>query len=369
MKKQVIFFLCAIISLELVACTGKDVAETEAPSTQATETQSTETSANDVPEPDSVSQSITEDEKLFFTQFIQENANYGFLMSEYATANELDLDQLFYNGAGMCEETATDEQIQDYLTQTGNSELFTDLNALTTAQINEFLSAKTGLSYADMKKPLGWIYSAATDTYYNEAGDTNYEPFSCVDGTVSGDIYTLQFQSNFTWNGFHSDWRETVLKKVGNEYLFVSNRIMTERNLIEEQTYDVTHETLGNITFASYDVDQTENGPNQDVTFRIMQDGEILQTLYGPYSDNYRPDDIFDSVKEVAFMDINNDDQKDIIAIVSYCADKVTYDEVRLYYFSEYGSFVYDDETSNAAESALAEISVDSVLGFLGFNK
>lgn len=372
MKKRVVLLLCALLAVSTVGCGKKNETTPESETKQQQETQVQESEQQAETEANAeASRVLSSEEIAFFTSFIQEEGNYGFLMSVYDSADKVNLDDLLYSGAGMCNDEATEEQIADYLSVSGQEELFSDLNALTTNQINEYLLTKTGYSLADMKNAMTyWTYSEATDTYYSEVGDTNYEPFTCKGGTVSGDVYTVQFCSDFTWDGYQIAWKETTIKKVGENYQFVSNRLMTERNAIESATVNCNHETLGDVSLVAYGIEDDVENPKQDVTFKIMQGDEELQTLFGPYSDNNRVDDMFVEVVEAAFADINADGQKDIITICSYSGDKgngdgAIYQELRLYEFSEYGAFVFNEELTATIEASLTEFTVDSVLGAL----
>lgn len=371
MKKKAVLFLCLAFSVGIMGCGTKEenqIAEQK----QENIEKNTQTLEDTSQEKEQNARVLTDAEMEFFTEYIQEFENYGFLLSVYDSADKIDLDQLLYNGAGMCVESATTEQVQDYLEVSNQGEVYTDLIALKEEQINSYLLEKTGFELKDMKSSLEWwTYSEKTDTYYHEVGDTNYELFQCIGGTVTDDVYTLQFRPENPWAGYHTDWCEVIIKKDGENYQFVSNRIMTEQDMIEDQSFEVTHEELGTILFASYGVEDAEKEPKQDVTFKIIQNGVVTQTLFGPYSDNYRKEDTFESVKAVSFRDINGDGKQDIIIIVSYRKDDITndeaiYDEVRLYEYNEYGFFVLNSELSENTQAALADITIDSILGFLG---
>ena len=189
-----------------------------------------ETKQEDEPEQAGEPQSreLTQEEIEFFDDYLAMTGNWGFLLSTYESAEEIDLNELFYSGVGISNYSLTEEEAQDFLNASGGMEIFTDVVHLTTAEIDEFLLEKTGLTSAQMQKKLDWVYSEETDTWYNQAGDTNWRPFECLGGTVAGDVYTLYMQTTDTWSGYDAELYETVLKKNGDEYQFVSNRLMAE---------------------------------------------------------------------------------------------------------------------------------------------
>ncbi|MCH5340974.1 MAG: hypothetical protein J1E01_05885 [Acetatifactor sp.] len=313
---------------------------------------------------------LTQEEIKFFDDYLFLSENIGFLLSTYRTPEEIDLNELFYSGAGISSGSLTKEEKADYLKASGGTEIYTDVVHLTTAEIDDYLFEKTGLTSAQMKNKLDWVYSAQTDTWYHQAGDTNIRMFDCVSGTVAGDVYTLHMQTGDTGTGYRSELYETVIKKNGDSYQFVSNRFMEEEGKIEDQSFEITLAPWGKVTFASY-VPEENGEPTTDVTFRIIQDGKVLMTLNGVSNDNIRTNQCFLSLDAVSFPDFNSDGYMDLITIASYDfasgpdAGK-GFAEARIYSGNEYGYFVYERSMSENANSALAELTVRNVLDFLG---
>lgn len=168
---------------------------------------------------------LTEDELSFFSDFIQKMGNYGFLLSEYDTPEQVNLDEVFYSGAGIASEMSQ-EEVEAYLAYTGQDEIYTDCIRISRENADAFLLEKLGIGLDEIPDGFPWIYLSEFDSYYHEAGDTNYMEHLCIDGTRSGDIYTLHFRSNDRWGTFQNDY-ETQLQKVGDEYHFVSNHLLT----------------------------------------------------------------------------------------------------------------------------------------------
>ena len=312
---------------------------------------------------------LFKEEIEFFDKYLFSSENAGFLLSTYKSAEEIDLNELFYSGAGISNGSLTEAQKADYLNASGGTEIYTDVVSLTTAEIDNYLLEKTGLTSGQMKKTLDWVYSAQTDTWYHQAGDTNMRIFDCVGGTVAGDVYTLRMQAKDVGIGYRPETYETVLKKNGNNFQFVSNLLMEEEGKIADQSFEITLEPWGKVTFASYE--PLEDGePTADVTFRIIQDGKVITTLDGVYNDNIRANQSFLSVDAVSFPDINGDGYMDLITIVSYDFASGPdagrgYTEARIYKGNAHGYFVYQRGLSDAANAALAELTVASVLGFV----
>lgn len=143
--------------------------------------------------------------------------------------------------------------------------------------------------------------------------------------------------------------------------------------LIKDQTFDVTLEPLGSVTFSSYAPDSPQN-PLADVLFEIKKGGKTVCLLDGVYEDNIRSNETFDKVEAVSFPDYNSDGFNDIIIICSYSPASgpetgAGYPEVRIYSGNADGGFTLERSLSGNANGALAEKTIQSVLGFLGAGK
>lgn len=146
-----------------------------------------------------------------------------------------------------------------------------------------------------------------------------------------------------------------------------------EDRLIEDQTFKVNLKPLGNVTFASYEPD-TALDPLADVVFELQRDGQAIAVLEGEFEDNIRANEVFDQVEAVSFPDYNRDGYSDIIIICSYLPASGpqvdgAYSSARIYRGNAHGSFVLEKELSEEANSALADKTVKTVLGFLGADR
>ena len=118
MKKQgkcLAMVLCATL---VCGCGGKpsaDVSETLKESIQTSEVpvEEKEPAEESPSEPEKTGEEqiiLGKEEITFFTGFIQDNENYGFLLSEYDKPEDVNLDEVFYNGAGIGESLPLEEE-------------------------------------------------------------------------------------------------------------------------------------------------------------------------------------------------------------------------------------------------------------------
>lgn len=142
---------------------------------------------------------------------------------------------------------------------------------------------------------------------------------------------------------------------------------------IEEQTFQVTLAPFGEVTFASYEPDLSED-PLADAVFLIERDGKVLTELPGMTEDNCRVNESFNKVEAVSFLDYNQDGYDDIILICNYSPVSgpetgSACSEIRYYKGAEDGAFSYEEPMSQDATSALAEITIQTAKGFIGVGK
>lgn len=325
--------------------------------------------------------SLTDKELQAFTDYINEGdnwGNYGFLLSVYDAPSDIDLNQVLYSGAGIAEKPLSEEEAKEYLAVTGQEEIYTDVTRIGAEELDAFLLEKTGLTYAEMKHPLEWVYLEKYDIYCMEHGDTNYQAFTCVEGSTADErTFTLRFRPDLSYlggdmtTGYRQLDYELVLEKSGDGYRFLSNRIVTEEGQIAEQTFPVTVAEYGDVIFASYEPDY-EQTPYADVTFMLLgKNGEIIQTLSGSREENIlAAAESYAGVAAVSFPDYNGDGYMDAVTITNYSyiqgPDVGTgFAEVRVYSGSEYGYLYYEKEISDIINAEMEAPTIQEVRDFL----
>lgn len=118
--------------------------------------------------------------------------------------------------------------------------------------------------------------------------------------------------------------------------------------IIEDQTFEVTLDDWGEVTFASIAPD----GENtRDVTFKLLKGGQEIYTFPENVTDN------FDGVSAVAFKDYNEDGKTDVIAVVRYKDEGNTWNQVKVFlqenpdnmFYLDYdlGGYILEQETEN----------------------
>lgn len=148
---------------------------------------------------------------------------------------------------------------------------------------------------------------------------------------------------------------------------YMASDTFTAGQPIPSQTFTAALHPLGEVTFVSYEPDLTK-GECGDAVFVIEQEGKDNLVLPFVYPENDRPGEVFVQVEAVSFPDYDRDGNNDIIIICEYevLLTGHRYSEVRLYYGDVHGKFYLNETLMTDVNSALAEKTIPSVLGFLG---
>lgn len=273
----------ALAILMLTACTKQvpeEVFETQEME-EAVESEKTHMSEETLTDTEETEErALTREELSFFTEYVNAVENNGFLASAYSSCEEIDLDEVLYNGAGIQEEL-TEELKQLYVEINGGYELQTDLLVLKADKIDAFLKKKTGLVLQEFTKPLEYfLYAPEYDMYFKEHGDTNMVMFECKEGRKTADgRYVLTCRPR---EDSQEQWVTectVTLYKEGEEYQFCSNEVTAG--------YYLEYARIDEMDISFWD----NYTPTADVSairsFTVWGDTEqiIRENLYGTWYD------------------------------------------------------------------------------------
>lgn len=206
--KKIVFCCCvSLLSLSILTGCGEPAAQKEHLKMTVTRRQET---------------ALSEEELSDFEAWLDDVANNGFLRSFYEDIRQADLNEIFYNGAGLEQQPMTEELRRAYEAQAG--EIMTDTIRLTTEQIDGFLKEKTGYGLAEFEHPLDWIYLEGYDVWMTEHGDTNLMDVACNSGIRMADGTLVLSCSVPGLEGYDQStaFRVTLLK-TDNGYRFERN--------------------------------------------------------------------------------------------------------------------------------------------------
>lgn len=316
-RKSIMLLVSALIacSLSLSGC-GKNTA---APSKDTAAEESAKITT-DVKE-SSEKVELTADELDEFTDLFDTYEYNGFLVTPYSSASEISWDDVLYNGAGISKEEISKSEENAYLAAVNETELYTDLTAIDSTSLNEYMESHAGVSLDDVKDSFDWTYIEKTDSYYFQHGDTNYEPFTCVSGYRLDDTYVATFESDWSEDDYYASHpaRELTFQKTDDGYLIVSNIYLWEEGNDPDQTFDIDLSWVdGTCRFVTYQ-GSTINGTTARmvITCDSKQVDWLTSSIYPTYEDESL--DII-TINAVGVFDFNADGLTDIV-IVADCSD------------------------------------------------
>lgn len=163
---------------------------------------------------------LTNEQLQEFDEFFEEKENNGFLLSEYANADEINLEEVIYNGIGE-EEEITEEERKEYYDAIKKEDYELNVTSCSKEEIENLYKEKTGKELINIDDRLkNWKYLPEYDKYYKEHTDTNYTTVRSDLGKVKdNNIYTV-YVTLLNNNEKHV---KVTLQKNGDSYQFISN--------------------------------------------------------------------------------------------------------------------------------------------------
>ena len=158
---------------------------------------------------------------------------YGFLHGTYNDPTGVRWDEVFYVGAGLDADNGFPSKkiVDEYLKETGDEELFTDLTVVSGQDVRDYVKKTTGHDYSEMKYPLTWTHLRKYDLYAFQHGDTNQSMIKVISANFENGEYKVCYES---------DWGDrgcvTFVDKNGS-YRFISNLPIKGSSGMTEYTY------------------------------------------------------------------------------------------------------------------------------------
>lgn len=316
---------------------------------------------------------LSENECLELEKFINDTGNYGFLLSVYEKPQDLDAEQVFFEGAGLELRVPAEEEREAYLEETGE-EMAVNLFRLGATQVNDYLQYRAGVSMDELSRRPDWVYLEEYDAYYLCHGDeeTNVCDLEVTDAAVQGDFYRVHFRVRREapdLDGWHIPVYEVILKKNGDSYRFCANRLWMENGLLLRPYCEFDTESFGKVRFCSYKPDRNA-GEYADVTFSFVKDSDVLFNLPGMSASNIRENMEFDDVKAVDLADYDGDGAKEIVTICEYQIGKEGKGrpdgaEARIYRFDSDGMPQLDRDLTAAVNKNVTVLSLSGIAHYI----
>ncbi len=130
--------------------------------------------------------------------YLNEESSYGFLLSSYEQPQEIDLNQVFYAGAGIEQKGITEKERKLLLERMPVKEITMPVNKVREEDVEALLKQKTGLSHEEFLHPLGdleeWAHIGRYNSWYTLNAETNRKQILCTDAWEQGDQVIVHYQ-------------------------------------------------------------------------------------------------------------------------------------------------------------------------------
>lgn len=130
--------------------------------------------------------------------YLNDESSYGFLLSSYEQPQEIDLNQVFYAGAGFEQKGITEKERKLLLERMPVKEITMPVNKVREEDVEALLKQKTGLSHEEFLHPLGdleeWAHIGRYNSWYTLNAETNRKQILCTDAWEQGDQVIVHYQ-------------------------------------------------------------------------------------------------------------------------------------------------------------------------------
>ena len=241
--------------------------------------------------------------------YLNQMDNYGFTLSSYKDAEEINWGYVFAYGAGIENCEYSQEAVDAYLEASDEYDSVEyDLMALSGDDVRAFVERKTGITDFDLSSVAGFVYVEEYDIMFTQYSDACIPDVSCEEGVKSGNLIQIVLHSGFDFNN-----RRLTLEETGdpdNLYQFVSSRELWEENAVKIIDAPI-YQNTGTVTCAVIST-------NQGLKAEIIVDNAVTCTASLGFKQSEDVDiEQYSDVLEIEFWDVDSDGIGDMVAILS----------------------------------------------------
>ncbi|MCR4655132.1 MAG: right-handed parallel beta-helix repeat-containing protein [Lachnospiraceae bacterium] len=292
----------------------------------------------------------------------------GFFCTTYARPEEIEWNEVFYNGAGIDIDIYADENskiLEDFLADNeyeSQEDMMTDVTVINEKDVEDYVKKTSGLSYEEAWCPLTWMYLYDDEVYYSEHGDTNFKDVEFTEGVQFGDCYRVTYP---TYDFMYEDREYTAtFEKTGNGWHFISN---VPTDWLDTETEEVREDLPITGFYGSVIRNYLKTlkwEPDENEMYYNNVSASLLY-LFDDVTYEDGPGAVYDRVG-LYFKDLNGDGTDELI--IGTTGEGGSYDNIYQIYVDYEGAPEYWFEAPFRGESALtadgqiAEMTASSLL-------
>ena len=138
------------------------------------------------------------DELAALEDYLNERSSYGFLHSTYEEPADIDLNQVFYTGAGFKQEKLEKKEKELLFDRISIKDTNLPVVKVTEEQIDDLLTRKAGITYEESNRKLDtagtWAHIGRYKAWYSVHSDSNQMYIKCSDAWTGGDKCIVHYE-------------------------------------------------------------------------------------------------------------------------------------------------------------------------------
>ena len=131
-------------------------------------------------------------------EYLNESSSYGFLHSTYEEPADIDLNQVFYAGAGFKQEKLDKKEKELLYERSPVKDTNIPVTKVTEEQIDDLLNRKAGITYEESNRKLdtegSWVHIGRYKAWYLVHSDSNQMYIKCSDAWTGGDKCIVHYE-------------------------------------------------------------------------------------------------------------------------------------------------------------------------------
>ena len=138
------------------------------------------------------------DELAALEDYLNERSSYGFLHSTYEEPADIDLNQVFYTGAGFKQKKLEKKEKELLFDRISIKDTNLPVVKVTEEQIDDLLTRKAGITYEESNRKLDtagtWAHIGRYKAWYSVHSDSNQMYIKCSDAWTGGDKCIVHYE-------------------------------------------------------------------------------------------------------------------------------------------------------------------------------
>lgn len=160
---------------------------------------------------------MSQDMMDLFEQYLGTDGNINFLMVDYKSISDIDVEKLFRYDTMHVSYIASETELKEM----GKADNAVPVHIFTKVNVENYFKSKTGEDISILKKPIQYTWKNVN--YLNETSDWFDNDIHVTGGYIKDNIFVIDYTGSVLVGNNGKKNFEVTLKKVDGKFIFVSN--------------------------------------------------------------------------------------------------------------------------------------------------